>query len=326
MLRFFVIERPTTQTRAVARDGGVDDLLQPVDVRREGGHDHAPRRLADDALRLSATIASEGVEPAARRSSSRRGAAPRRASPTAAEAVQLGAPPVDRRVVDLDVAGVDDRALRRVQHDGDGVRDRVRDADELGRGTARPGRCPSPGSISRSSAARIRPCSSSFDLIEAEREARRPHLAARRPRGSGTAGRRRGPRGRASGSRPGRGSRLLAQVARSRAARGRRRASRRAGRRCRRRSATMPSSHSTTVMFLPISPMPAERDHAGPTPVAVIRAAEQARGRSSAVAHDVALGLGGGDERQPRVADREAEQLHRGLAPGSGSPSPTSAS
>ena len=44
------------------------------------------------------------------------------------EAGEVGAAAVDRRVVELEVAGVHDRALVGVQGDGDGVRDRVGDA------------------------------------------------------------------------------------------------------------------------------------------------------------------------------------------------------
>ena len=55
------------------------------------------------------------------------------------------------------------RPAGRVEHDRDGVRDRVRHADELEPEGPDPDRAPS-GSISISSAARSSPCSSSFDL------------------------------------------------------------------------------------------------------------------------------------------------------------------
>ena len=44
---------------------------------------------------------------------------------------EVGAPAVDRGEVELEVAGVQDDALRRVQRDGVGVRHRVGDRDEL---------------------------------------------------------------------------------------------------------------------------------------------------------------------------------------------------
>ena len=47
------------------------------------------------------------------------------------ELADVGALAVDRRVVDLVVARVHDPAARRLEHDGGGIRDRVRHADEL---------------------------------------------------------------------------------------------------------------------------------------------------------------------------------------------------
>ena len=44
---------------------------------------------------------------------------------------EVGAPAVDRREVELEVAGVQHDALRRVHRDGVGVRHRVGDRDEL---------------------------------------------------------------------------------------------------------------------------------------------------------------------------------------------------
>ena len=46
------------------------------------------------------------------------------------EAADIRAQAVHRRMVELPVAGVQDAAGRRLQDDGDGVGDRVRDADE----------------------------------------------------------------------------------------------------------------------------------------------------------------------------------------------------
>ena len=112
--------------------GGVDHLLQPVDVRGERRHDHAARRVADDAaerggddlLALGHALAL-GVRRVGQQQREAVLAEPR-------ELREIGALAVDRRVVDLEVARVQDRALVGVQRDGDGVGDRVRDADELG--------------------------------------------------------------------------------------------------------------------------------------------------------------------------------------------------
>ena len=117
---------------AAALLGGVDDLLQAVDVRRERRHDHPARRVADDALERSGDdllalghALALGVR--------RVGEQQRETSlAEAPELREVGAPAVDRRVVDLEIAGVQDRALVGVQRDGHGVRDRVRDAHELG--------------------------------------------------------------------------------------------------------------------------------------------------------------------------------------------------
>ena len=47
------------------------------------------------------------------------------------ELADVGALPVDRRVVDLVVAGVHDAPAGRLEHDGGGIRDRMRHAHEL---------------------------------------------------------------------------------------------------------------------------------------------------------------------------------------------------
>ena len=54
------------------------------------------------------------------------------------EAVHVEVLAVDRRLVDLEVAGVDDDAGRRVDRQRHAVGHAVRDADELDRRTARP--------------------------------------------------------------------------------------------------------------------------------------------------------------------------------------------
>ena len=53
-------------------------------------------------------------------------------SPTARDAGEVGRLAVDRRLIELEVAGVKDRAHRRAQRQRAGTRDRVVDVDELG--------------------------------------------------------------------------------------------------------------------------------------------------------------------------------------------------
>src|SRR5207248_5926727 len=106
-------------------------LLHAVDVRRERRHEDPARprgedlaeSLADDALRLRDAgalgvrrVAEEQVDAAVA---------------DLGELADVGALPVDRRVVELVVARMHDAATGRLEHDGGGVWDRVRDAHEL---------------------------------------------------------------------------------------------------------------------------------------------------------------------------------------------------
>ena len=111
--------------------GHVHGLLDAVDVGGEGGDEdpafalgnQVAEDLADRALRLGharalgvGRIAEQQVDAAV---------------PELGELAEVGAEAVDRRVVDLVVAGRDHKPARRLQRDGDRVRDRVRHADEL---------------------------------------------------------------------------------------------------------------------------------------------------------------------------------------------------
>ena len=89
------------------------------------------RRLATMSLqhRTDAALARR-VARAPRRSSSPTGAGARPPARLLGEAVQVGRPPVERRLVDLEVARVQDRAERRVDRDRHPVGDRVRHAQE----------------------------------------------------------------------------------------------------------------------------------------------------------------------------------------------------
>ncbi len=101
-------------------------------MRGERGDDHAPGRVADDPLerrRDDLLALGDALALGVRR------VGEQQREPCLAEAPELreiGAPAVDRRVVDLEVARVQERALIGVQRDRDRVGDRVRDAHELG--------------------------------------------------------------------------------------------------------------------------------------------------------------------------------------------------
>ena len=79
---------------------------------------------------------------------------PHPVAPQGLDAGQVGAPAVERRLVDLEVARVVDDALRRGDGERAGVGDGVGHRDELGarRGSRRPGRTTSPARTSRRSA------------------------------------------------------------------------------------------------------------------------------------------------------------------------------
>ena len=116
--------------------------------------------------------------------------------PELREPADVGAEPVDGRVVDLVVAGEEDPAAGRVEHDRDRVRNGMRHAHELrlerperhhpvlGNGLDQLGRA------GQAVLVQLR-------LDESERELRRPDLRGRRSRAGSTGARRRGPRGRA---------------------------------------------------------------------------------------------------------------------------------
>ncbi len=109
----------------------VDRLLHAVDVRGERGdqdaagalRDDLTERLADDALGARepgplgvGRVAEQKIDAAV---------------PELGELADVGAQPVDRRVVELPVSGVEDAAGGGLDRDADGVGDRVRHAHEL---------------------------------------------------------------------------------------------------------------------------------------------------------------------------------------------------
>ena len=151
MLRFLRIERPTTATLRPAVDGDVDRLLHAVDVRGEGGHEHAAAALGDD---LVEGLADEPLGARDARPLRVRRVAQHEVDAAVADVCQpphVGPDAVHRRVVELVVAGVHQAAGGRLHDDGDAIGDRVRHAHELEpEGAQLEGRAA--GSTSRSSA------------------------------------------------------------------------------------------------------------------------------------------------------------------------------
>ena len=152
---------------APAVDPDVGRLLHPVHVRGERGdedpalaaREDLAERLAHDALGLG-DAGPLGV----------RGVAEQEVDAEAAdlrEPADVGALPVDRRVVELVVAGVDDAAARRLEHDGGRVGNRVRHPDELEPERAELDRLVARRHLPQLRRALASPCSSSFDLTSA---------------------------------------------------------------------------------------------------------------------------------------------------------------
>ena len=131
MFAFLRIERPTkatlrpqsTPTSAACCIRCTFEAKEETRIR--------PSRLGKIWRNASPTTRSDSVTPAR---SALVESPSRRSTPTAAdlrEPADVGALAVDRRVVELVVAGVDAAAARRLEHDRGRVGDRVRHADEL---------------------------------------------------------------------------------------------------------------------------------------------------------------------------------------------------
>ena len=115
------------------RAPGVGHLLDAVQVRGEAGHPDPPRRPVHGAadgrphLRLGERVPGPvGVGGVGEEEANARSA-------QGLDAGEVGAPPVEGRVVDLEVAGVVDDALGRADRQRAGVGDGVGHRDELGR-------------------------------------------------------------------------------------------------------------------------------------------------------------------------------------------------
>ena len=136
---FFFIDMPIVAIVRLVADGGVGDLLHAVDVAGEAGRDDALAHVRGEQVaqhaahrRLRARVALlVGVGRVGQQQPDALLVAER------ADAGQVGEPTVDGRQVELEVTGVQDDPLGRVEGGGEAVGHRVGDGDELARRTAR---------------------------------------------------------------------------------------------------------------------------------------------------------------------------------------------
>ncbi len=164
MLRFFRIERPTiatlrptwTATSIACCIRWTFEANETTRIAAAAQRDQRPERLADEPLGAGhpgplgvGRVAEQQVDALVAE---------------LGEPADVGLEPVDGRVVELPVAGVEDAAGGRLEHDRDAVRDRVRHAHEVERERADLDLLVR-SSASCSSVDAERPCSSSFDLI-----------------------------------------------------------------------------------------------------------------------------------------------------------------
>ena len=129
MLR--TIERPDEGDLAAVRVGGVEHLLDAVHVAGEAGDDDPARRGAEDLLDGGGEVPLGGGEAG---DLGVGGVGQEQVDALLAEpgeAAQVGDPAVERELVHLEVAGVQDQAGRGADRDGEAVGDRVVDGEEL---------------------------------------------------------------------------------------------------------------------------------------------------------------------------------------------------
>jgi hypothetical protein len=113
--------------------GRVGDLLDPVDVAGEAGDDDAPalvlvEQVVEDLAHRGLAAGVAGLVRVGGVAQQQPDAVARGERP---DAGQVGEPAVHRREVELEVAGVQDRALGRVEGGGEAVGHRVGHGDEL---------------------------------------------------------------------------------------------------------------------------------------------------------------------------------------------------
>jgi hypothetical protein len=170
--RHVLDHRPADEHGAAADlGGGVEHLLDPVDVRRERGDDHEPLGVAD----LVAQRASDGA--LGRDVAGHVGVGRVREQQVdalvteAGEVRQVGGHAVDRGLVELEVAGVHDDPVRGPEREGAAVGDRVADLDDLDRegpvldGLGRPVTSTISGGSRSSHSSRIASTNASVSLV-----------------------------------------------------------------------------------------------------------------------------------------------------------------
>ena len=130
MLTFFCMRASRDGELAPVQVGDLDGLLHAMDVRGEAGEDHASLGLGED---LVEGLADDALGGGGARLLGVRGVGEQGEHALLAElseGVHVGDAAVDRRVVELVVAGEDDRAAGCVDHDRQGVGHAVADGDE----------------------------------------------------------------------------------------------------------------------------------------------------------------------------------------------------
>ena len=130
---FLPIDRPEGGHGPPVGDGGVGDLLDPVDVAGEAGHDDplvgvGGEELGQHRARPALAVGVALLLGVGRVRQQQPDPRPVGQGP---DPGQVGGPAVDRRQVDLEVPGVQDHALGGVEGGGEAVRHRVGDGDEL---------------------------------------------------------------------------------------------------------------------------------------------------------------------------------------------------
>ena len=121
---------------AVALLGGVADLLQTMDMARERGHEHAARGVLDGMEDLRSDL---GLGLGEARNRGVGGVGEQKVDPLLGELADrrvVGGHAVDRRLVELEVARVEHRALRCLDEDAERAGDRVRHREEVERDAA----------------------------------------------------------------------------------------------------------------------------------------------------------------------------------------------
>ncbi len=135
---FRTIDRPDEGDLASVGVGGVEHLLHPVHVRGERRDDDAPLGAREDAVEDGTDLALVGGEAGDLGVGGVDHEQVDALLPQPRERAQVGDPAVQRQLVHLEVAGVQDGAGGGADGDGQRVRDGVVDGDELALERAEP--------------------------------------------------------------------------------------------------------------------------------------------------------------------------------------------